>query len=243
MKRVDSKARCDAEPCFVLHSYNYRETSLLVEVFSLNHGRVALVARGARRPHSAMRGLLLPFQPLLLDWFGKGELRTLHKAQWQGGQPQLSGDALLCGLYLNELLLKLLPREDAHVQLFAHYSEALQKLAKKSEHEATLRRFEIDLLSEIGYAPLLAAVADSADAVQAEKIYAYSAEKGPVAAASANENWLRVKGKTLLDMHSGDFSAPLTQLQAKALMRLLINHYLGAEPLYSRRLFQDLQTS
>ena len=105
------------ELAFVLHSYPFRETSLILDVFSRSHGRLAMVARGARRPKSSLRGLLMNFQPLLLSWFGKGEVRTLHSAEWQGGQPYLQGTALMCGFYLNELLLNLLARDDPHQQL------------------------------------------------------------------------------------------------------------------------------
>ena len=98
------RAKQDAQPAYLLHSYPYRETSLVIETFTRNRGRVALVARGARRPRSALRGVLLAFQPLTISWSGRTELRTLHKAEWQGGLPQLKGDALLCGFYINELL-------------------------------------------------------------------------------------------------------------------------------------------
>ncbi|PIV91154.1 MAG: DNA repair protein RecO, partial [Gallionellales bacterium CG17_big_fil_post_rev_8_21_14_2_50_54_146] len=97
--------RMQDELVFVLHSHPYRETSLLLDVFSRQHGRLAVVARGARRPHSALRGVLMSFQPVSLSWFGKGEVRTLHSAEWQGGQPYLQGTALMCGFYLNELLI------------------------------------------------------------------------------------------------------------------------------------------
>src|SRR5258706_8658110 len=112
------KARPDVQPAFVLHSYPFRETSLVIEVFSQDFGRVALVARGARRPRSALRGVLLAFQPLLLSWAGKSELRTLHKAEWRGGLPQLKRTPPLCGFFLNELMLKLFPRDDPHQQLY-----------------------------------------------------------------------------------------------------------------------------
>lgn len=104
--------KVDAQPAYVLHSYPFRETSLIVEAFSRDYGRVALLARGARRPRSAIRGLLMAFQPLELGWAGKGEVQTLMKAEWQGGQPLLTGKALFCAYYLNELLMHLLPRED-----------------------------------------------------------------------------------------------------------------------------------
>src|SRR5512136_3080456 len=121
--------RREDEAAFVLHTYPYRETSLIVEAFTANFGRVALVAKGARRPRSDLRGLLQAFQPLLLSWSGQQELKTLLRAEWRGGLPRVGGSALLCGFYLNELLLKLLPREDPHAELFADYETALADLA------------------------------------------------------------------------------------------------------------------
>src|SRR4030065_59435 len=140
------------EPAFVLHSYPFRETSLILDVFSRSHGRLAIVARGARRPRSGLRGLLLNFQPLLLSWFGKGEVRTLHSAEWQGGQTYLQGTALMCGFYLNEMLLNLLARDDAHEQLFDYYRATLHRLAHEIDHAPPLRCFEKHLLQELGYA-------------------------------------------------------------------------------------------
>src|SRR5471032_161669 len=102
------RARPDVQPAFVLHSYPFRETSLVIEVFTREFGRLGLVARGARRPKSALRGVLLAFQPLRISWTGRSELRTLIRAEWTGGVPQPQGLALMCGFYLNELLLKLL---------------------------------------------------------------------------------------------------------------------------------------
>src|SRR5947208_14864343 len=121
------RTRQESREAFILHGYPYRETSLLLETFTRTFGRVSMVARGARPPRSPMRGVLLSFQPLALSWFGKGELRTLSRAEWQGGQPLLKGEALLCGFYLNELLIRLLPREDAHDASFVQYREALQR--------------------------------------------------------------------------------------------------------------------
>ncbi|MFZ5530814.1 MAG: DNA repair protein RecO, partial [Pseudomonadota bacterium] len=135
---MSNKVLHEAQPAFVLHSYAFRETSLIVELFSRDHGRVALVARGARRPKSALRGMLLAFQPLTLTWGGKGELKTLHRAEWQGGMPQLQGMALMCGFYLNELLVRLLPRDDPHEDLFEMYRKTLQSLCALDEHAAAL---------------------------------------------------------------------------------------------------------
>ena len=121
--------KVERQAAFVLHTRPYRETSLVLEAMTRDYGRIALVAKGVRRPRSAMRGVLMAFQPLEMTWSGKGEVVTLHHAEWQGGQPLLEGRALLCAYYLNELLLNLLPREDAHEQVFDHYARTLQALA------------------------------------------------------------------------------------------------------------------
>src|SRR5512135_3086366 len=180
MSNAASKQRIQDELAFVLHSYPFRETSLILEVFSRNHGRVALVARGARRPRSALRGLLMGFQPLSMSWFGKHELRTLHSAEWQGGQPQLQGTALLCGFYLNELLLNLLARDDPHESLFDYYQQTLQRLAQEDDHAVTLRRFERRMLQELGYALSLETEAGSGKPIVPEKNYRYILERGAV---------------------------------------------------------------
>ena len=144
------RTRQESREAFILHGYAYRETSLLVEVFTRGFGRISMVARGARGARSALRGVLLAFQPLALSWFGKGEVRTLARAEWTGGLPLLRGEALLCGFYLNELLLRLLPREDPHDALFLRYQEALARLASEADSAPALRSFEKALLKELG---------------------------------------------------------------------------------------------
>ena len=236
----EHNARQGDQPAYVLHTYPYRETSLIVEVFSRDFGRLPLMARGARRPKSAVRGLLLSFQPLSLSWFGKGELRTLHSAEWQGGQPLLQGTALICGFYLNELLLKLLHRDDPHEQLFLYYQETLQELARRTDYAAVLRRFEMNLLKELGYALTLDHDADSGAAIEPDMPYRYVFERGPVR-QKTGQNGVELLGKTLLDMADDDYGDPVTLQQSKALMRALINHYLGEDTLHTRQILKDLQ--
>lgn len=229
--------KVDNELAFILHAYPYRETSLIVEALSRERGRVSLVARGARRPLSSLKSRLLAFQPLLLSWFGKGGLRTLHAAEWRGGDLRLSGQALMCGFYLNELLLKLLSQDDPHETLFDRYVATLDALAAASDPEPILRRFEMDLLSELGYAQTLDRQADGVKIDPAGR-YGYQPGEGVVARASGGG----YGGKTLLDMASGDFSDPRTLAESKQLMRGLINHYLGDKPLMTRQLLVDLQS-
>lgn len=237
------KQRIDQQPGWVLHTLPWRETSLIVEVFSRDFGRVALVAKGARRPHSAFRGVLMAFQPLLLDWSGGGEVRTLVRAEWQGGQPLLTGQALLCGYYLNELLVKLTPRDDAHPNLFVAYADAVRELGRGLPPPPILRLFELALLQELGYGIGLDADVQSGEPVRAGSAYAYIIESGPVALDAADEappELPVVSGQTLLDMAAGEFSRGETLAQSKRLLRVLINHYLGGQPLQSRRVLQEL---
>ena len=228
------------EAAYVLHTYPYRETSLIVEALSRHAGRVALIARGAKRPRSAIRGQLLSFQPLELSWYGKSEPRTLRKAEWRGGQPMLQGLALLCGFYMNELLLKLLPRDDPHEVLFDAYAVALQRLAKAEDLPPVLRRFELGLLRELGYGLLLDYEPGTDKAVVAENAYAYVPDHGPVAQHNGG-NQVQFRGKTLLDLQREDFSDPITLAESKQLLRSEIKHRLGKQELHTRQLLKDLQ--
>ena len=232
------RSKVDGQPAYVLHSYPFRETSLIAEVFSRDFGRVALLARGARRPRSVLRGQLLAFQPLELSWSGKGDVQTLMKAEWQGGQPLLTGRALFCGYYLNELLMHLLPREDAHERLFAVYAETLQRFAA-GVHEADLRCFERALLQELGYGLTLMQDADGVP-IEPAGFYAYEVERGPTRLAKQGCSALSVLGKTLLDLASGDFSDLRSLTEAKQMMRALIAYHTGGKSLETRKIFMEL---
>ena len=238
---IADKQAQEAQPAFVLHAYPYRETSLVVETFTRSFGRVPLMAKGAKRPTSTLRGLLRAFQPLLLTWGGKSELRTLHKAEWQGGQMPLQGTALICGFYLNELLVRLLHRHDPHEQLFAYYQETLTALSAQKDYIPILRRFEQRMLQELGYALTLGHDVSGKPTVP-DIDYCYEIERGPVAWDESNPNHgLRLGGKTLLDMEQGDYSNIATRQQSKTLMRYILNYYLNDQPLHTRQLLKDLQ--
>ena len=239
---MSTEHRINNEAGFILHTYAFKETSVVAEVFTRAHGRVALIARGARRPASVLRGLMQPFTPLLLSWFGKSELKTLHGAEWQGGVIAPQGRALMCGFYLNELMLRLLARGDAHQGLYDAYVATLAQLAEAApdSFEQILRRFEKTLLSETGYAPTFDKEADSGDLVRADAGYVYQAERGPRRAGPGSHEGVPVTGQTLLNMAANRFDDAATLAEAKPLMRMLINHYLGAKPLYTRQLLREL---
>lgn len=240
-----SRRRADHEPGYVLHTYPYKETSLIVEAFARRHGRVALLARGARRPRSAMRGMLLSFQPLNLTWSGAGELATLMRVEWGGAlhphmgqmRGQMSGRGLMCAFYVNELVLRLLPREDAHEALFDHYAATIASLSAASSFAAVLRAFEKRLLAELGYAPVLDREATSGAPIDPGGRYRYEPDRGPV---RGNGGDLTVSGRTLLDLAADDYSRPETRDEARYLMRALIGQRLHGQVLHTRSVLVEL---
>lgn len=239
ISRQDSHTKSN-QPVYVLHTYPFKETSLVVELFSSEFGRVAAVAKGARRPRSAMRGMLQSFQAMLGTWSGKAELKTLYGLEWHAGLLLLHGEALMCGFYLNELLLRLLPREDPHEALFAYYAETLKTLGMTDDFATTLRRFELKLMQELGYAVPLA-WDEFGEIVDPNRSYYYVAERGACAQPPYQENSVQLQGSTLLDMQADQYLTPQTQLQSKQLMRMLLAHYLGDKPLHTRQLLIDMQ--
>jgi DNA repair protein RecO (recombination protein O) len=238
------KRRAELEPGYVLHAYPYKETSLIVEAFTRRFGRVSLLARGARRPRSAMRGVLLAFHPLRFTWSASAELGTLMSVEWGGGQKSLEGVGLMCGFYLNELLLRLLPRDDSHEALFDAYGAALARLSESGAatqtQSAVLRGFERRMLAELGYAPVLDRDAESGTAIEPDKRYSYEAERGPVETRRSNGDSV-VSGRTLLDMAADDYDDARTREEARRLMRALIADRLGGQSLHTRAVLSELQ--
>ena len=236
--------RRDDEPAFILHTYPYRETSLIVEAFTEQYGRVAMVAKGAKRPRSEMRGVLHAFQPLVLSWAGAGELKTLVRAEWQGGLPLPTGAALLCGFYLNELLLKLLAREDPHQALWHEYASTLRALttdATPAAQATTLRHFELRLLAELGYALTLTHDVASGAPIEAGERYHYAFDRGPQRfAAEPRASWPVVRGATLIALADEHYPDADIAAEAKRLMRGILDHYLEERHVFSRRVVQDL---
>lgn len=238
------RRRAEQAEAFVLHQYAWKETSLIVEVFSREHGRVALLARGARRPRSAMRGLLLAFRPLRLNWSRGTELGTLTAVEWAGGMQALAGTGLMCGFYLNELLLRLLPRDDPHEALYDAYAAGLAALSTGTSQGTVLRSFERRLLAEVGYALQLEHDVQSGAPIDPSLRYLYEPERGPVAANGAappGREACRVEGRTLLDMAQDDYADGRTREESRGLMRALITERLGGQVLHTRAILMELQ--
>ena len=250
--------RVHEEPAYVLHRHDWSESSLILEVFSRAHGRIALVAKGVKRPSSQFRPVLLPLQPLRLGWGGDAELRTLKSAHWQGGHVMPTGDALLAGYYLNELLLKLLAREDAHPALFDHYADAVRALAEGREPQAAvLRAFELLLLREAGLLPLLDRESASLVPLLPEAHYLLEAESGlrllpglagqpsqPSHHALRGELWLALQAA----LSQPDPFAALLRACAGARgnalrqpLRQLLHYHSGVRVFQTRQLMLDVQ--
>jgi DNA repair protein RecO (recombination protein O) len=229
-----------AQPAFVLHSYPYKETSLVIDVFSRQYGRLALLAKGARRRYSQLRSVLQTFQPLTISWSGKSELQTLTATEWVGGMLPLEKNALLCGFYLNEITLKLLPREDPQPLLFDAYVATINKLAQGGTIPIVLRQFELNLLKAAGVMNDLSCCAYQREQVLPERWYVVDPTSG-TRPARQNEEGAKVQGKTLIDMQNENYSDAATQLQSKLLMRALLAHHLQGAQIHTRQILMDLQ--
>jgi len=235
-----NEARVDHQPGFVLHSYAWRETSLIVEILSRDFGRMALVARGAKRPTSQFRGILMPFSPLALSWSGRSELKTLVRAEWQGGLAPLRRDGLLAAFYLNELLVRLLARADAHPGLFGSYVQALAALARHDGgREQVLRRFELDLLQDLGVAPSFQFCSDG-EPVQAGQWYCVDLQRGLQRSLHPGDPD-RLPGLTVMALARRDLSDPSILAAAQPVLRRLIGYHLDGRPLNARRVLLDLR--
>ena len=230
--------RIDLEPAFVLHARSWRETSLLVEAFSQGHGRVGMIARGARRPKSRMRGLLQPFVPLLLSWRSRGELATLTGAETGGIVLPPAGSALVVGFYLNELVLRFLHRHDPEPTLFDDYRAALDGISQGNDPEPVLRIFEKRLLQAAGYALELEREVRSGLAIEPDASYRYTTLAGPEPWSDGADSGVRVSGTTLLALAREDLAGRRALREARRLLRSIIDEHCGGRGFASRSLWR-----
>jgi DNA repair protein RecO (recombination protein O) len=234
--------RVQQQPAYVIHHHDYSETSLLLELFTRDYGRIGLIAKGARRAKNGRRALLNPFTPLLIDWSGKGELGVLTGVEASGAPLVLSGEALYCGFYVNELLIRLLHRHDAHAQLFGGYQQCLQRLLGDGTSDVALRQFEYLLLQEIGYGLVLDHDAFDNMPIEEDQHYEYIADSGPrrVVAGGERHDGALVQGRSLIALATGKLEDPAIMQELKRLMRMLLARHLGDKPLNSRQLMRAL---
>lgn len=232
--------RVDGEPVYILHQRPYRETSNLVELFSLNHGRIGAVARGARRQSKKGSNPLLPFQSYIASWSGRGELMTITQLEPEAGIITLQGERLYCALYINELLMRLLHHHDPHENLFRKYGGILRQIEAVDDIQLPLRLFECELLTELGYGMVLDHdIQDNSD-IETGVAYDYITDAGPRRLGSAAASGIVIRGECLLALAHGN-PEPGMQNEIRSLMRAAIDARLDGRPLHSRQMMQRLK--
>lgn len=222
---------------YLLHTIPWRETSLIVEVMTVQHGRLSLLAKGVRRPRAALRGVLYPFQRLHLSWFGQApQLRTLKSAEWLDPIPLLQGRSLLCGFYLNELLYRMLPPDEVHRPLFEAYHQAMAQLSLGASAEPLLRSVEYHLLKSMGVAPGPMSLLT----IEPEVIYQLDHDGAVVPCHEQQRDTVQFHGKTWHDMEQGRYHDPRSLQESKRVMRWLLNLHLDGKEIHTRRILQEI---
>lgn len=230
-----------SQPAFILHTRAYRETSLLIDAFTLDYGRVSLIAKGVRKKKSRSAALLQPFNELLITWQGKTDLQTIVSVDASDDSLIISGKTMYCAFYINELLTILLYKHDPHPVLYGLYKKFLTDLVQSSHNDELLRYFEVNLLSEIGYGLNLDAEYNSGFPFISEQLYRYDFENGAFQ-ISSDPYEITVHGHTLTALHEKQLDNKQSRLEAKRLMRAIIHHHLEGRPLRSRELFKPMKT-
>ncbi len=222
---------------YLLHRSPYSNSSLLLECFTKEHGRFPAIAKGARSGRKSGAATLQPFNPLIIRIAGKGEVKTLAGYEQETTGPNLQGKSMYCGFYLNELLVRILARNDPHEDLFAHYESALIALSTSDNIEPALRQFEVALLNELGYGLQLEVEVEAGDPIKPDSYYTFELESGPKQAAPSDHN--SIIGSTLQALAGHRPFMETEKNQARRLMRRVLAHYLGDRPLKSRELFSQ----
>ena len=225
-------------PAYILHQYAYRDTSRILEVFTVEHGRLSLFARGAAGAKSSLKGVLRPFQRLLVSWSGKSEACALVAAEIDGTPTNVPKERLMSGFYLNELLLKLTERWDPHPEIFFSYAACVEALCAGEAEEAALRRFEKRLLRTLGYGMQLTTT-DRGVPVEPDAYYRFAVERGPQACVAEAPG--AVYGRSLTDLEAESFDDPRSLRDAKRVLRSAIDTCLDGRSLKSREVMLALR--
>jgi len=223
----EKPVRLRDEPAFVLTSWPWKESSLIADILTRSRGRMAVVVRGAKRPGSVFRGLIDPFNPLLVNVAGAGEVKKMMSARWMGGIAPLSGEGLVCGFYLNELVLRMTVREDPAPRVFDAYTAALSAVSDATDNEArtrALRCFEVDMLRALGWGQSIEGVIEGL----------WSVRDGEFVPAGADDVQL-FSPEVVRAVLSRDFSAEHLLLSCRDALRLVIGHYVAEGEIQTRR--------
>ena len=225
-------------PCFILHSRSYLESSLILDIFSREYGRLHLIAKGAKREKSPFSGLLQPYQRLLMAWRGKSELMTLVDVEADIEQYVLPDAKIIAGFYVNELLVRLLHQHESHPELFDLYNKAILDLSVSESIDAVLRFFEKGLLETLGYGLVLDHDIGNGQAIEADRKYYYLIDSGPTKDTPQTGNYIEITGNSLLALEKGSLENKAEIEETKRLMRFILQSHLGTKPLASRALYK-----
>jgi len=225
------------QTAYVLHVRHYRETSGLVDFMTHDSGRLSLLAKGYKRQGKSAKSFLQPFRKLSITWRGRGELKTLAAAEELAGPVNLEGQSLISGLYINELITRLLQPMDPHPELFELYEQTISLLSNPLNLESVLRLFERNVLDVMGYGLQLTANSDGEE-IEEDVDYCYVVDQGAVKSNKVLQNGIMLKGKTLLSLNASDMMDPEVLKESKNLMRYVLSHHVGNKPLKTRDLFR-----
>ncbi|MDA8898512.1 DNA repair protein RecO [Porticoccaceae bacterium] len=233
--------RVESEPGFILHTIPYRETSLLVDIFTLNHGRLRCVAKGFRKPNKkGIAKTLFPYSEHHFQWQGRGELKTLTQADPIQAPVFLKQESLFVGLYINELLYKLLHQNDPHQSLYEFYRQLMTQQSTSEIQQPVLRRFEMLLLEELGYGLVLDSEAETGQAVSSEHLYYYIPDQGlKLIQDQTADNLHAFSGADIMALCQGQLEQQSVLRAAKKLTRQVIDFYLDGKELNSRELYRQ----
>ena len=234
--------RIQQQPAYILHHRPFRDTSLILDILTRDHGKIALVARGSRSSKSRLAGVLRPFLPLRISWVARGDLGTLTGAEASGPPAGIHGDAVLAAFYVNELLLHFLHRHDAQPEIFALYAELISSLGSGQDMARCLRAFELEFMSLLGYALSFQPESATDTDLDLEQHYEYRIEQGPVAVGRADGPMV-FTGRVLQSIGARELDDPEILRAANRLLRQVINYHLGGKELKSRKVLMELHRS
>jgi DNA repair protein RecO (recombination protein O) len=225
-------------PCYLLHRRDYSESSLILDVFSREHGRINLVAKGAKRNKKQQGINHNLYQKYYMSWVAKSELGTLIDVELASSSNLLKPEIMMAGFYMNEIILRLLHKHESHPELFDSYDTAINQLLNDIPEQLVLRYFEKTLLQSLGYGVVLDHEVSTGENLIADKEYYYKFDFGPSLESSNTDSGISVSGKTLLELDAETLSDIKNMNEAKILLRAILNQHLGDKPLASRELYQ-----
>ena len=232
----------EGEPAYLIHQRPYSETSQIINLFSRHYGRVDVIAKGSKRPKSKFKSFLQPFSPILVSWSGRSQLKTLRSVDISSRkQPNVTGKHLMSAFYLNELILNFLTTADPYPDLFDTYSLAIENLSNADSSEIILREFEIELLTEIGYAINFQTEAMSSKKIEPNQSYRFIAEEGFVSSIASSARDALIKGSVIHAIDQRDFSDPETLRTAKRIARESIKYHLSGKELNTKKVVKSLK--